>query len=339
MNLIKPRVPKAVTTITPQRISFAGGGTDLPKFFSLSGGGVISTAINQYVYVSVKRHSPLFNETYRLSYSKTEHVDSIEEIENKIARECLRLVDVPPPLYISTAADIPSSSGLGSSSSFAVGLLHALHLMRGERVTPGQLAEEACKIEIDILGHQIGKQDQYAAAFGGLNQITFKRDGVVTIENLVPQGGLIDNIFNNSLLVWTGIQRNAEEILARQSNAIASCRDKYNSLLTQVSRCRDILFNPSPDLLRQFGCFLEEAWSTKRSLEPSISGNDIDLIHQRVKAVGGFGGKLCGAGGGGFFFELVPSELHQTLIQELGMQRTLKVGYEPYGSRTLFELY
>jgi D-glycero-alpha-D-manno-heptose-7-phosphate kinase len=339
LYLIKHRIPKAVTTITPQRISFAGGGTDLPKFYSLGDGGVISTAINQYVYVSVKQHSPLFNEMYRLSYSKTEHVHSIDDIENKIARECLRMVDVPPPLYISTAADIPASSGLGSSSSFAVGLLHALHLMRGERVSPGQLAEEACRIEIDILGHQIGKQDQYAAAFGGLNQMTFKRDGTVTIENLVPRAGLIENIFNNSLLVWTGIQRNAEEILGRQNQSIDSHRDKYDRLLAKINRCRDLLLNPTPNFLKDFGDFIEEAWSTKKSLESSISGSDIDLIHQKVKTVGGFGGKLCGAGGGGFFFEVVHREFHQFVIQELGRHRTLNVGFEPHGSKVLFELH
>jgi D-glycero-alpha-D-manno-heptose-7-phosphate kinase len=339
LYLIKHRVPKAVTTITPQRISFAGGGTDLPKFYRLGGGGVISTAINQYVYVSVKQHSPLFNEMYRLSYSKTEHVDSIDDIENKIARECLRMVDVPPPLYISTAADIPASSGLGSSSSFAVGLLHALHLMRGERVSPGQLAEEACRIEIDLLGHQIGKQDQYAAAFGGLNQITFKRDGAVTIENLVPQGGLIKNLFNNSLLVWTGIQRNAEEILGRQNQNIASHRDKYGRLLAQINRCRDLLLNPTPNFLVDFGGFLEEAWLTKKSLESSISGNDVDRCHEKVRATGGLGGKLCGAGGGGFFFEVLPREFQQSLTQELGSHRTLTVEFEPHGSRVLSELY
>ena len=168
--------PRAVTTITPQRISFVGGGTDLPSFYELHEGGVISSAINQYVYVTVKKHSPLFNEQYRLSYSKTEHVHNLNEIENSIARECLRLVEVEPPLYISTAADLPASSGLGSSSSFAVGLLNALHLLKGERVTPAQLAEEACFIEIETLCNPIGKQDQYAAAFGGLNHIIFKKN-------------------------------------------------------------------------------------------------------------------------------------------------------------------
>ena len=160
-NVIK-QLPKAITTITPQRISFVGGGTDLPSFYSKNGGGVISASINQYVYVTVKQHSPLFEEAYRLSYSKTEHANKLDEIENKIARECLRLIGIDPPLYISTSADLPASSGLGSSGDFAVGLLNALHHFKDQPVSPAQLAEEACEVEIKVLGHPIGKQDQYA---------------------------------------------------------------------------------------------------------------------------------------------------------------------------------
>src|SRR3989338_9833728 len=135
-------LPRAVTTMTPQRLSFAGGGTDLPDFYRHHGGAVLSSTIDKYIYVTVKRHSPLFNEVDRLSYSKTEHVNSLDEIENDVARECLRLVHVEPPLFIATASDLPASSGLGSSSSFAVGLLYALHTLRGEDVSVGQLAEE-----------------------------------------------------------------------------------------------------------------------------------------------------------------------------------------------------
>ena len=202
MSAQHKRLPRVVSTITPQRISFVGGGTDLPAFYESHDGEVISSAIAQYVYVTVKRHSPLFQEAYRLSYSKTEHAHKLDDIENGIARECLRLVHVEPPLYIATAADLPASSGLGSSSSFAVGLLHALHLLKGERVSPGQLAEEACEIEINILGNPIGKQDQFAAAFGGLNHMLFKKNGRVEIDHLVLQDNLIDEIFENSLLIW-----------------------------------------------------------------------------------------------------------------------------------------
>src|SRR5215204_4405554 len=169
--------PGVIVTRTPLRVSFAGGGTDLPEFYRFDDGAVFSTAIDKYVYVTVKRHSELFYEPIRINYSKTEQVNELSEIENGIARECLRLLEIEPPIYISTVADAPASSGLGGSSSFAVGLLNALHAYRGERVSAGQLADEACHIEIKVLGEPIGKQDQYAAAFGGLNFLRFHGDG------------------------------------------------------------------------------------------------------------------------------------------------------------------
>lgn len=333
------RLPRAVTTITPQRISFVGGGTDLPAFYLENDGGVISSAIDQYVYVTVKRHSPLFQEAYRLSYSTTEHTQTLDEIENRIARECLRLVPVEPPLYIATAADLPASSGLGSSSSFAVGLLHALHLLNGMRVSPGQLAEEACEVEINILGNPIGKQDQYAAAFGGLNHIVFKKSGRVEIDHLVLQNNLIDTIFDNSLLIWSGLQRDATTVLAKQNKNLENKMAGYKSLIEDNKECKELFLTPPTDFLRQFGDLLEKTWQTKKSLEDSISSTHIDEIHSQIKALGGYGGKLSGAGGGGFFYEIVPKELHPAVLNLYGQSKVLKVAYEPLGSRLLSELF
>ncbi|CAN6134445.1 MAG: hypothetical protein K9J28_02905 [Sulfuritalea sp.] len=339
MIIQNKRVPRAVTTITPQRISFVGGGTDLPSFYKKYGGGVISSAINQYVYVTVKQHSPLFEEAYRLSYSKTEHAHTIDAIENSIARECLRLVKVDPPLYIATAADLPASSGLGSSSSFAVGLLNALHFLKGERVSPAQLAEEACEVEINILGNPIGKQDQYAAAFGGLNHIVFKESGRVEIDHLVLQNNLIEEIFENSLLIWTGIQRNASSILAKQNKNVEKKHASYKLLINDNKNCKELMLNPPSDFLSQFGSLLEKTWQTKKSLEGSISSKVMDEMHEQVKSLGGYGGKLSGAGGGGFFYEVVPKENHVALMQLYGKNRFLKVSYEPLGSRLLSEIF
>ncbi|CAM8431426.1 COG2605 Predicted kinase related to galactokinase and mevalonate kinase [Candidatus Methylopumilus universalis] len=333
------RLPRTVTTITPQRISFVGGGTDLPSFYSRQDGSVISSAIDKYVYVTVKRHSPLFQEEYRLSYSKTEHTNSLDKIENSIARECLRLVHIDPPLYIATAADLPASSGLGSSSSFAVGLLNALHLLKGERVSPAQLAEEACEVEINILGNPIGKQDQYAAAFGGLNHIVFKKNGRVEIDHLVLQNNLIDEIFENSLLIWTGIQRNASDILVKQNENVAKNFANYELIIDNNKTCKDLMLNPPSDFLNQFGKLLEKSWQTKKSLEQTISSNEMDEIHNRVKILGGYGGKLNGAGGGGFFFEIIPKESHAATLSFYGPSRVLKVAYEPFGSRLLSETF
>ncbi|MGH2587584.1 MAG: GHMP kinase, partial [Dehalococcoidia bacterium] len=184
--------PGLVVTRTPLRVSFAGGGTDLPDFYERDYGAVFSTTITKYVYVTVKPHSEFFYEPIRINYSRTEQVNRVDEIENDIARECLRLLEIEPPIYISTVADLPASSGLGGSSAFAVGLLHALHTYRGERVSPAQLAEEACHIEIDVLKQPIGNQDQYAAAFGGLNYLRFNADGGVAVEPHRATNGALD---------------------------------------------------------------------------------------------------------------------------------------------------
>lgn len=339
MNLAFRRLPKAVSTLTPQRISLVGGGTDLPAYYENHEGGVISSAIDKYIHVTVKQHSPLFQEAYRLNYSKTELVESLDEIENDIARECLRLVSVDPPLYISTAADLPASSGLGSSSSFAVGLLHALHILRGERVTPAQLAEEACEIEINILGNPIGKQDQYAAAFGGLNHICFRRNGRVEIDHLVLQDNLINRVFESSLLVWTGVQRSASTILRRQNTEMESRVQEYDRISKATHELKNLILNPPPNFLELLGELLDRTWDAKKKLEGSISSTEIDDMHLKMKALGSLGGKLSGAGGGGFLYDIVHERHHQDVRDAFGKERVIKIAYEPSGSRLLSEVY
>jgi len=327
-------LPRAVTTITPQRLSFAGGGTDLPDFYRQHGGAVVSTTIDKYIYVTVKRHSPLFNEAYRLSYSKTEHVDSLDEIENDVARECLRLVHVEPPLFIATAADLPASSGLGSSSSFAVGLLYALHTLRGENVSVGQLAEEASHVEIEMLGRPIGKQDQYAAAFGGLNYITFNSNGRVHLDPLwLPNGGA-DTLFSNSMLFWTGMQREAEGILHEQRAMISDTADTLVKMRDLAAECRDALLVIHEDL-RSFGAIVDSGWRAKRSLASKISSSQIDDCYARALAAGALGGKIAGAGGGGFLYLVVPPECQAGVHATLSDMVDVPVKYEPRGVRLL----
>lgn len=330
---------KAVTTITPQRISLAGGGTDLPNFYQQNGGCVISSAIDQYIYVTVKRHSRLFQEEFRLSYSRTEHVNNVDEIENGVARECIKLLEIEGPLYISTAADLPASSGLGSSSSFAVGLLHALHTIKGQRVCASQLAEEACQVEMECLNNPIGKQDQYAAAFGGLNHFKFEKNGRVIIDHMVLEKDLIDHIFDNSLLVWSGIQRDANNILSEQSKKISKKIDKYERLKSEVTKMKDYLLNPNEKILENIGSVLEESWNIKKGVEELIAGGGIEDIHSSIKKQGSLGGKLSGAGGGGFFFEIVPEEKQSEIINMYGDSRVIKVKHEPLGSRILSEVW
>ena len=204
---------------TPLRISFFGGGTDLPSFYkSKDYGSVLSAGIDSYIYVTIKKHSELFLEKYRLQYSETELGDNFNKIKNPIIRECLRYLNITDNIYISTVADAPGASGLGSSSSFCVGLLKALYKYKGEDVSAGRLAEEAAHIEIDLLKRPMGKQDAYAAAFGGLNYFRFNNDQTVTIKPLVLSDENKKIIFDNMLSFWTGVARPSEAILEEQNN-------------------------------------------------------------------------------------------------------------------------
>jgi D-glycero-alpha-D-manno-heptose-7-phosphate kinase len=289
--------PGVIMTRTPLRVSFAGGGTDLADFYEREPGAVFSTAINKYIYVTVKRHGSVFNESIRVNYSKSEQVQSINDIENDIARECLRFLNIDPPIYVSTVADLPASTGLGGSSSFAVGLLNALHAFRGERVSAGQLAEEACHIEIDILKQPIGKQDQYAAAFGGLNLFSFKPGGVVTVEPQPLNNGKLKSLFDSVLMFWTGHQRDSGSVLAEQKANTAQKMDSLLRMREHAVQLQRLSSNGSFDVVK-FGAILDEGWRVKRSLGSKITTSQIDELYRVAMKAGAEGGKLCGAGGG-----------------------------------------
>ena len=323
--------PALVITRTPLRVSFAGGGTDLSDFYEREHGAVFSTAIDKYIYVTVKRHGSVFNEAIRLNYSKSEQVNRIDEIENDIARECLRFLEIDPPIYVSTVADLPASTGLGGSSSFAVGLLNALHAFRGERVSAGQLAEEACHIEIDILKQPIGKQDQYAAAFGGLNFFCFKDGGSVTVEPQRMANGEIKDLFANIMMFWTGHQRDTRSVLSEQK---ANTRLKMEPLLkmrNQAYELQAIASNGHFDLER-FGQVLDESWQLKRGLASTISTGQIDRWYETAKNAGATGGKLCGAGGGGFLLFIVKPDHQPRVRAALNGLTEVPVRHEVHGS-------
>lgn len=325
--------PDMVVTATPLRLSFAGGGTDLPDYYRTGYGAVLSTAIDKYIYVTVKRHSPLFNERYRLNYSKTEHVDDLDEMENHIARECLRLVDVEPPLYINAIADLPASSGLGSSSSFAVGLLHALHLLRGDTVDAARLAEEAAHIEINRLGRPVGKQDHYAAAVGGMNHIRFMADETVSVERLQMSSADLAELFDSAMLFWTGIRRDAGAVLSEQRGNIADRMRELDFMRDMAVRCRDMLragYDPAA-----FGALLDEGWRIKRDLAAAISSSRIDRWYELALTAGACGGKIAGAGGGGFLFLAVPPERQAAVRAALSDLTEVRVGPSHVGSRLL----
>jgi D-glycero-alpha-D-manno-heptose-7-phosphate kinase len=334
--MVSPRLePGLIVTRTPLRVSMAGGGTDLAEFYERDYGAVLSTAIANYIYVTVKPHSPLFNEAIRVNYSKSEHVDHVDELENHIARECLKFMEVEPPIYISTVGDHPASSGLGGSSAFAVGLLNALHAHKGERVTAAQLAEEACHIEIEVLGQPIGKQDQYAAAFGGVNFFRFNPGGGVTVDPLRPNGGTIQALFEHLLMFWTGHQRDAGVVLREQRENTATKLDSLGRMRDQAHELYAAMSNGNPLEPSYIGGMLHEGWQLKRGLARTITTSHIDGWYDRALEAGAIGGKLAGAGGGGCMLFIVPPESQQAVRAALSDLIEVPVSYEVHGSRVL----
>jgi D-glycero-alpha-D-manno-heptose-7-phosphate kinase len=323
-----------VVTRTPMRVSFAGGGTDLPGFYEREYGAVLSTTIDKYIYVTVKRHGDLFNEPVRVNYSRSEQVNRIDEIQNNIVRESLRFLDIDPPIYVSTVGDLPASSGLGGSSSFAVGLLNALHAYRGERVTAGQLAEEAAHIEIDVLKEPIGKQDQYAAAFGGLNFFLFKPGGAVTVEPLRAANGAIDELFDRIMMFWTGHQRDSSTVLAEQDKRTDRNIEQLLEMRGHAHALQGLLSNGRFDP-GDFGGVLHSTWELKRRLASTITTSQIDTWYQHAMDAGADGGKICGAGGGGFLLFIVRPERQEAVRNALRGLVEVRVRYEVHGSQLL----
>lgn len=285
---------------TPLRISFAGGGTDLPSFYKKHDyGAVLSTSIDSYIYVTIKKHSELFPEKFRLNYSITEQVDNIDRIENPIIRECLRFLNINDRLYISTVADCPGSSGLGSSSTFCVGLLNALYKYKGVNASAGKLAEEAAHIEIDILKRPMGKQDHYAAAYGGVNYFRFNNDETVTLQHVACRTKNIEILFNSLLSFWTGVVRPSESILKEQdtnnhknSDILIKMRDQALELLH--------LLDSDNFSIERFAKIIHDGWLLKTQLASNISNPEIDKAYSLALENGTLGGKVSGAGGGGF---------------------------------------
>jgi len=314
-------------TIAPLRASFIGGGTDFVDYYQKNGGAVVSTAISKYVYVHVKRHDPLFQERYRISYSEIEHTQSRESIKNRIVKKSLELLEIDEPLQISTSADLPAASGLGSSSSFAVALLLALHSLKGESVSPLQLSEEACTVEIEMLKSPIGKQDQYAAAFGGMNFIEFNSNGNTKIQPLIKESNSFNSFFKNSLLIWTKQTREANNILLNQKNKISENENNLNELLELVYIFRDTLIS-SPANLEKIGSIILQSWDIKKRLNNKIQINESENIINFIKEFS-FGYKLLGAGGGGFVYTLLKNSTYKTAIDRAGFSTmNLKIAME-----------
>lgn len=295
---------KSILTVSPLRISFVGGGTDIPNYYLKNSGKVVSTAINKYVYVFIKRHDTAFGEKFRLSYSEVEHVNSIDEIKNNIIRECLKFLEIDEPLHISTLADLPAGSGLGSSSSFTTALLLGLHKLKGEVVTKYQLAEEACHIEINKLQQPIGKQDQYAVSFGGFNCFEFLPNNTVKIDPVLLSAKLENEFIKRSVLFWTNQTRGATRILEDQQQRSATNEIKLAKMYDLATEFRNNL----QEIIdwTKLRNLISEGWELKKTFSPLIEKFDKNHLLLEVEKYYKTGFKILGAGGGGFVYVLKP---------------------------------
>lgn len=321
-----------IITRTPYRVSFLGGGSDIAGFYKKTPGAVISTSIQQYMYISVH---PSFNprET-RVKYTRIETVENIDDLEHPIVRAVLKKLNVHG-VEISSIGDIPAQTGLGSSSSFTVGLLQAIHAYKGKRISKEALAQEACEIEIDILGEPIGKQDQYAAAYGGLRQYTFNSKGSVDVEPITLSNIKRTELEESLLLFFTGITRSASKVLSEQSKNIANNQGKENALRDMVNMVPALRTELERGNVESLGKYLHEGWEIKRGLASSISSSEIDETYQKARELGAIGGKILGAGGGGFFLLYCPKAKQRHLIAELGLKR-LPVKFDQGGAQIVY---
>jgi D-glycero-alpha-D-manno-heptose-7-phosphate kinase len=322
-----------VITQTPLRISFAGGGTDLEEYYRHQDGKVISCTIDKYIFVIIKER---FDNRIVLNYSRNETVDHIDEIKHELIREAMRKTGIDKGVEISTLADIPSEgSGLGSSSSLVVGLLNAFYQFQGEQVPAERLAREACEIEIDICKRPIGKQDQYIAAYGGIRAITFRKDGSVGVEKICLNDSNWRRFGSNLLLFYTNTTRNSADILTEQRE---QTRDKITVLTEMKELVDDVHDAIIANAFHKVGRNLHLGWELKKNLASKITNTQIDEIYHRALDAGALGGKISGAGGGGFLLLYVPREQQDLVRLALGKLYELPFFLERDGSKVIFNL-
>lgn len=315
---------------TPLRVSLFGGGTDFPSYFRKEGGSVLTSAIDKYIFVTVKAR---FDNLLRVGYTRTEMVEHVDEIQHELIREALRLTNISESVEITTMGDIPAAgTGLGSSSTVTVGTLHALYTLRGEIVPAERLAREACEIEIDILGKPIGVQDQYIAAYGGLRFIEFHTDGLVSIEKIELDMYHKRRLNDNLLLFFTGKTRSSASILQEQVDNIKNRQMILKRMAEMAQTARKHLLEGDVDAI---GELLHEAWSLKKQLAIGISNGGIDSLYEAARRAGAIGGKITGAGGGGFLLLYCPHEKHDSVREALSLQE-LPFRLEQDGSKVIF---
>ena len=322
-----------IVSRAPVRFSLGGGGTDLPSYSSVHGGFLVAAAIDKYIYVSANRR---FYDSIRLAYSKTETVDDVDQIDHRIFREALRFSEIRQGIELTSVADVPPNSGLGSSSSFTVALLNALHTYKHDFVSSEQLAREACHIEIDVLKAPIGKQDQYIAAYGGVTAFTFNPDGTVEIERVPIRPEVLDELESNLLIFYSGVEREAASVLSEQGKTIQKNQDGALERMHRIKALgKETLRILSNGNIDAYGELLHEHWMNKRKLASNMTDSTIDEHYECARQAGAIGGKLMGAGGGGFFmFYTTPGDrrrVHAALTAR-GL-RPLRFRFDSSGAR------
>jgi len=323
-----------IITRTPLRISFVGGGTDIREYYQHSNGQVLSTGINKYVYVIVKKQLGIVENKYRINWSQIEFRDHIDEINHPIVREVLRKFNINYPIEITTISDIPAGTGLGSSSSFAVGLIHAICALEGLNKTKYELASLAAEIEVDILGRSMGKQDHFAAAYGNLNIISFFSDEKVEISPVIYDTKNRDTLENNLLLFYSFVKRDAAEILKSQ---ISETRNKFDTLTQMKDLVAPLSLSLNKDQnIDDFGKILHQNWMLKKSITKDISNSTINKYYKKGIEAGALGGKLLGAGSGGFILFYIRPESRKGVLTALSDLYPLQIKFDQSGTRITY---
>jgi len=319
---------------TPNRISFFGGGTDYPTWYNEHAGHVLSTTINKYCYITLRYLPQFFNYKFRIRYYKTEETNRLDEIQHNSVRECAKFLDLKAGFELVHNADLPAQSGLGASSTFTVGLLNAIYALKNYMPTKRELAENAIYIEQRIIGEAVGSQDQVAAAWGGFNSIQFTKDKIFEVNPIVISKSRLEALQENLLLLFTGFSRNAQDIAIHQIKETPARVNELNEMQSLTNEAFSVLKSDSD--LEKFGQLLDTQWKIKKSLTSKISNASIDEIYSICKKNGAIGGKLLGAGGGGFMLLYAPKSVHPRIQSALANKLFVPFRFESTGSKIIY---
>ncbi len=319
-----------IITKTPYRMSFFGGGTDYPEHYLEHGGAVIATSINKYCYISCRALPPFFDHKYRIAYSKIETTRNVDEIRHPAVKGVFKYLGIEDGLEVQHHGDLPARSGLGSSSSFTAGLLHSIHALNGKMISKFNLAMQTIDVEQNVIGEKVGSQDQVSAAVGGFNQINFDQDGSITVKPVVMTKERKEALNDHLLMFFSGISRDSQSITEQK---IANIKKKTPHMLELGKMVEDSLsIINSKSCISEFGRLLHEAWVLKRSISRNISTNLLDSIYQTARENGALGGKVLGAGGGGFMVIFAPPEEHAKIKHALSHLVHVPFKFETGGS-------